>query len=274
MDRFQQKNSLFIKLGALFGPLLKIVENPDQYDEQKKSETIARYFAEYSLLVKEFRYFASGHPGHFYLIEFSKFQGALEGLQRKLLSNAALVEAIKEQFTAAQAALDAISVPRTSVILEAGSPFTAYCKLKELCEADATSSLVWLDPFLSASIFHRFLSSVRATVPVTLVTREPATQAGKRDQARWTEFIDISRLYGQERGPALYRLIIQPNLHDWWIIFDEKRIYGLGGSAKDAGDKDYFTIASVEATSENLQKIQTHIDSGTELFGPTTPHHL
>lgn len=73
MDRLQQKNSLFIKLGALFGPLLKIVENPDQYDEQKKSETIARYFAEYSLLVKEFRYFASGHPGHFYLIEFSKF---------------------------------------------------------------------------------------------------------------------------------------------------------------------------------------------------------
>lgn len=274
MDRLQQKNSLFIKLGALFGPLLRLVENPDQYDDQERAEIFAQYCAEYPNLISAFRVFATGQPGHFYEIEHRKFLHALNGLREKLAKNVYLAEAVKEQLAIAQAALDAIPVPRTSVILEAGSPFTAYCKLKELCEADATSSLVWLDPFLSGSIFHRFLSSVRATVPVTLVTCEPGAHAGRRDKTRWTEFIDISRLYAKERGPAVYRLVTQPSLHDRWIIFDKKRIYALGGSVKDAGDKDYFTITSVEASPENLKKIQMHIDSGIEHFGPTTPHHL
>ena len=274
MDRLQQKNSLFIKLGALFGPLLRLVEHPDQYNYQERAETIARYSAEFRKILTEFYEFAQGQSGHYYEIEYSKFNSALYGVVNRLQNNQPLIHVVKEQFIIAQAALDDIPVRPTSVIIEAGSPFTAYCKLKELCEVDATSSLVWLDPFFSASIFHRFLSSVRATVPVTLVTREPATHAGKRDQARWTEFIDISRLFAQERGPALYRLVIQPNLHDRWIIFDTKRIYALGGSVKDAGDKDYFTITSVEASPENLQKIQNHTDTGKELFGPQTPHHL
>lgn len=222
----------------------------------------------------EFEEFSRGQPGHYYRIEVKKFQAAIYGLVNKLEKNPYLKEAVQEHLANAQAALDAIPVPRTSVILEAGSPFTAYCKLKELCEADATSSLIWLAPFFSASIFHRFLNSIRPNVPVTLVTCEPVKHAGRRDKTRWIEFIDISRLYATERGPALYRLIIQPNLHDRWIIFDTKRIYALGGSAKDAGDKDYFTITSVEASPENLQKIQNHIDTGKEFFGPQTPHHL
>jgi len=274
MDRLQQKNSLFIKLGALFGPLLRLVEHPDQYNYQEMAETIARYSAEYNKLINEFNDFAQGQPGHYYQIEFYKFSNALHGVCNRLRQNHPLIHIVQEEVVIAKAALDDIPISPTSVILEAGSPFTAYCKLKELCEADAMSSLAWLDPFLSASIFHRFLSSVRSTVPVTLVTCEPGAHAGRRDKTRWTEFIDISRLYAKEQGQSLYHLIIQPNLHDRWIIFDTKRIYALGGSVKDAGDKDYFTITSVEASPENLQKIKTHIDTGTELFGPQTPHHL
>lgn len=274
MDRLQQKNSLFIKLGALFGPLLRLVEDPDQYDDQERAEIFARYSAEHSELNNEFLFFSKGQPGHFYRIEFENFHFALYTLSAKLAKNTDLKKAVQEHLANAQAALDAIPVPRTSVILEAGSPFTAYCKLKELCEADATSSLLWLDPFLSASIFHRFLSSVRSIVPVTLVTCEPGAHAGKRDQARWTDFIDISRLYAKERGPALYCLVIQANLHDRWIVLDGKRIYALGGSAKDAGNKDYFTITSIEASEQNLQKIQAHIYGGIEFFGPTITYHL
>ena len=276
MDRLKQKHQLFIKLGALFGPLLKLVENPEDYDEQEKAEVLARYFAEFPKLNQEFLSFTRGQPGHYYQIEQLKFHEALHGSHSKLKNypNYPLEKAVDESFTKAQAALDAIPVPRTSVILEAGSPFTAYCKLKELCEADATTSLIWLDPFMSVSIFHRYLSSMRPAVPVTLVTSEPGARAGARDKARWAEFLDVSRLYAQERGPALYRLIIQPNLHDRWVVFDGKRIYALGGSAKDAGDKDYFTIASVEASPENLHKIQAHIDTGTEFFGPSMASHV
>jgi hypothetical protein len=83
----------------------------------------------------------------------------------------------------------------------------------------------------------------------------------------------VSRLFAQERGPDRYRLIVNPNLHDRWVVFDEKRIYSLGGSAKDAGYRDYFTIASVDASPANLQAIQDQINNGVEWFGPKCPNH-
>ncbi len=47
MDRLQEKYGLFLKLGALFGPLQHLIEHPDQYNEQEKTQTIARYFNDY-----------------------------------------------------------------------------------------------------------------------------------------------------------------------------------------------------------------------------------
>ena len=46
---------------------------------------------------------------------------------------------------------------------------------------------------------------------MTLVTSEPGPHAGKKDKQRWTEFLDLSRLYAQERGPDLYALVVQAN---------------------------------------------------------------
>jgi hypothetical protein len=106
-----------------------------------------------------------------------------------------------------------------------------------------------------------------------VVTSDPGPHAGKKDKQRWTEFLDVSRLYAHERGPDLYRLVVQPNLHDRWVTFDSKRIYGLGGSAKDAAIKDCFTLTTVEATDENLARTEQDTNSGTELFGPNTPTH-
>ena len=274
MDRLQQKHNLFIKLGALFGPLLQLVEHPDQHDEQEKAETLARYFSEYHMLTNEFQTFSTNQPGHNYLIEYQRFYTALDGVRSKLQRGVPLADTVHTQLAEAQGAIDAVPVPRISVILEAGSPFTTYCKLKELCEVDATKSLVWLDPFLSANIFYRYINSVRQFIPITLVTSEPGLHTGSGDRNRWIEFLDVSRLYAQERGPSHYRLVVQPNLHDRWIVFDEKRIYALGGSAKDAGNRDYFTIAAVEASPDNLGRIQTQIDTGIEFFGSNVLQHL
>ena len=184
-----------------------------------------------------------------------------------------LEELLPPMVSKAQAAIDDVPVQPSSVILEAGSPFTAYCRLRELCEIDATQSLVWLDPHMDASIFHRFLSTVRNDISVTLVTCRPGAKAGKRDQQRWTEFLDVSSLYAKEKTPDIYRLLYQFKMHDRWVVFDSKRIYGLGGSAKDAGNHDYFTISNVEASLKNLAAISDQTISGTELFGPSTPTH-
>lgn len=169
--------------------------------------------------------------------------------------------------------IDAVPIPRTSVILEAGSPFTAYCRLRALCEVDATKSLLWLDPYLGATVFYRYLSNVRPEVAITLVTSEPGPHAGGQDKRRWDELLDVSRLFAQERDTSLYRLVVQPNLHDRWVVFDTKRIYALGGSAKDAGNQDDFTIAVVEASEPNLLRIKDQIDTGAEWYGPSTPVH-
>lgn len=273
MDRLQQKNSMLVKLGVLIGPLQRLIQHPDQYNDQERAETLARYFAEYHKLQEEFRSFCKGQPGHDYAIEFNKFFYALHAIAQGLIQGKRLEDILDNQASIAQAAIDAVPIPQTSIILEAGSPFTAYCRLRQLCEVDATSSIIWLDPFMGDSIFHRYIVSLRPRLPVTLVTSEPSQTAGNRDRIRWAEFLDISRLYAQEHGTSLYRLIVQPNLHDRWVVFDEKRIYALGGSAKDAGNKDYFTITSVEASDTNLQSIRTQIDSGTEFFGPITLNH-
>lgn len=264
MNRLQEKYGLFSKLGALFGPLQRLVEHPEQYNEQERAQTIARFCNECQTLVQEFRTFSLGQPGHDYVIQYSHFINSTHSVMNGLTEGKELKDLVSVAFSKAQAAIDSIPVPSTSIILEAGSPFTAYCRLRELCEIDATTSLVWIDPYFDESIFHRYLSGVRAQAVVTLVTCEPNSHASDRDKRRWTEFLDISRLYAQERGNIAYRLILQTSLHDRWVVFDEKRMYSLGGSAKDAGNRDYFTITSIESNSTNLQIVQNQIISGIE----------
>lgn len=273
MDRLQQKNELFMKLGTLVGPLQRLVEHPDEYDEQEQARVIAQYFADYKALQASFQDFCEGEQGYRYGIQNMQFYQALQGIEIRQINGAKLEDILPTFVLSAQAAIATVPIPQTSVILEAGSPFTAYCKLKELCEADVSTSLVWLDPYLGSSIFHRFLTSVKKNVAITLVTEEPNPRAGVGNVARWNEFLDISRLFALERGNALYRLIVLPSLHDRWVVFDSKRIYALGGSAKDAANKDYFTITSVEASPENLGKIQSSTNAGTEYFGPATSIH-
>lgn len=273
MDRLQEKHSLFTKLGALIGPLQRLVDYPEQYDEQESAQAVARYCDEYPRLASEFLTFSSGVPGHDYSIQYERFYLALRGIKEELIREDPLEAVLPRAVSKAQAAIDAVPIPPASVILEAGSPFTAYCRLRELCEIDATLSLVWLDAYMGSSIFHRFLSAVRDTVSVTLVTCEPKPIAGKRDKQRWAEFLDISRLYAQERTPTTYRLLLQSSLHDRWIVLDNKRIYSLGGSAKDAGNRDYFTISNVDASPGNHAAIDELTTSGKEMFGPDTPTH-
>ena len=170
-------------------------------------------------------------------------------------------------------AINAVPVPGSSVILAAGTPFTAYCKLRSLCEADATKSIQWFDPYFGPDIFHRYLQFANSQVSLVLIASEPGPHAGRKNTDRWNAFLGISRLFARERGVNNYRLLVGGSLHDRWLVLDGKRIYSLGGSAKDAASKDLFTMSNVEASAENLQKIDDTISSATEWFGPGTPVH-
>jgi hypothetical protein len=272
MDRLQEKYILFTKLGALVGPLQRLVDHPEQFDEQESARVIARYCDEHRRLASEMKTFSKGEQGHDYLIQHSRFCNALDEIKVGLEYHKKLADLLPIATVKAQAAIDSIPVPSASVILEAGSPFTAYCRLRELCEVDTTASLAWLDPYLDASVFHRYLQDVRPTATIALVTCAPQPTASRREQQRWSEFLDISRLFARER-PSSYRLLLEPSLHDRWLVLDSRRIYSLGGSAKDAAAKDHFTISAVDGTPANLAIIAQHESSGVELFGPSTPQH-
>lgn len=273
MDRLQEKYALFTKLGALLGPLHRLVDHPDQFDEQESARVIARYCDEHRRLANEMRVFSKGEPGHDYMIQHSRFFNALDQIKVGLEYDNKLEDLLPSSSAKAQAAIDAIPVPSPSVILEAGSPFTAYCRLRELCEVDATHSIAWIDPYIDSSLFHRYLQHVRAAASITVVTCEPHQHARARDHQRWQAFLDISRLFSHERSATAYRLIVQSSLHDRWLVLDDKRIYNLGGSAKDAAAKDNFTISTVDPTPSNLAAIAHHTNSGTLLFGPTSTTH-
>lgn len=261
-DRLRQKQDFLVKLGMLLGPLQRLIEHPTDFNEREKAETLARYFAEWHTLINQFDGFCNGQPGYSYRIEFMRFFKALNDLETSLINGVQLEKILPDCWARAQTAIESVPVPQTSEILEAGSPFKAYCKLRDLCESEAKKSLIWIDPYFDANVFYRYLSGIRENVPVILVTQEPPSN--KRDKYRWEAFLDVSSLYAQEHGKDNFRLLIQPNLHDRWVVFDNKLIYALGGSAKDAAARDYFTITNVETTENNLERIERHISTGIE----------
>jgi hypothetical protein len=276
MNRLEMKSDLQFKLGLLFGPLLRIAERPAEYDQQELSEAVARYCYEYPKFYEEMRVFCESQPGHSYQVEMNRMWMGLQGVMADVCHDSASVaDVVVDRTKMARAALDAIPLPRDSAILEAGSPFTTYCKIRDLCQADATKELALVDGYMDDTVFHRFLRPVREDVPITLVTSDLRVGAGKRDQQRHAAFLDVSRLFAQERGPTHYRLVLQPAglLHDRWMRFDGKRLLNLGGSAKDAGDRQYFTITFIDPTPDNLNAFQKHIDTGTEYYGPSTARH-
>ena len=181
-NRLQAKSDLLLKLGRLFGPLEKLVESPNDFDEQERAEVLARYFSEYPELLGAFCEFSLSQPGHNYLLECSKFQRSLELIASRVKQGDDLKEIINESLKMARDAVQTVPTSQSSTILEAGTPFTAYCRLRALCEADARYSITWFDPYFDPSIFHRYLQFVEETVLVTLVAAEPSPSAGRKNR--------------------------------------------------------------------------------------------
>jgi hypothetical protein len=133
--------------------LQRFVDHPEQFDEQESARVIARYCEEHRRLANEMKAFSIGEPGRECLIQYSRFFNALDKIKVGLECKKSLADLLPASTAKAQAAIDAIPVPSPCVILEAGSTFTAYCRLRELCEVDASSSIIWLDSYMDSTLF-------------------------------------------------------------------------------------------------------------------------
>jgi hypothetical protein len=274
MDRKNEQADLIRKLGAFLAPLEDLVRRPAQFDSQARARVFARVFVEHDAISGAMSRFADGEPGHRYLIQNNQFHGALGvfmGFVYNKNDTDSLKHALEKYTPAMQAAILEVPVEGVCGILEAGSPFTAYCRLKDICCA-TLQTLVWTDRYFDASVFHRYLREVREAATVTLVTLDSAKITSTKDRARHSEFMDVSRLFATERGPDRYRLIANPDFHDRWMRCDGQ-LYALGGSVKDAGQKSDFAIGRIDPTAENIKKIEDLVTAGTELFGPANRTH-
>ncbi|EAQ81747.1 hypothetical protein [Blastopirellula marina] len=269
MNRKEQQAELIYKLGLLLRPIQDIVDYPDQQTPQTIARAMAKYAADRDSLLTDVRNFMQSEPGHFYLFEWQTFDDSLGSLGLEINRNRNAIDGIRSILDKnRRQALNAIHLIPTEIeseVFEANSPFQAYCKLKTYCET-TLSNFTWADPYMGASLFHRYLNDLPDAATVTLVTKDRA------NQPEYQSYLNISRLYASERGPTKYRLIVESSNHDRWLRCDDQ-LYHLGGSAKDAGHRSPFTISSLSPTPENFQKLDELINSGTELFGPNTPIH-
>jgi hypothetical protein len=157
MDRLREKQGLLAKLGALFGPLQRIMQFPGEYNEQDKARAVAQFWHESQILNGEVSTFSVGEQGCNYFVQQARFWAAIHLVIGGLANDSGPLETlVQPTFNKALDAIDAIPVPPSSVILESGTPFTTYCKIRSLCEVDAISGIVWVDPYLASNIFHRF----------------------------------------------------------------------------------------------------------------------
>ncbi len=266
---------LLFKLGAYVAPIEDLASRPDDFSASDRRRIMARTEGDRHSFGNTASEFMQERPGRPYSTLRNKFLNALKrlvlGAARDDIPPEEIRVLLNDCVPLMQEAILDVPLEDASGVLEADSPFTAYCRIKDLCSTVA-GMLVWTDRYFDASVFHRYLRDVRPAASVTLVTLDPARLTSTKDRQRYNDFLDVSRLFAVERGQARYRLVVHPDFHDRWLRCDGQ-LYALGGSVKDAGQKSDFAIGRIDPTPPNLQTVDDLVSAGTELFGPNIPMH-
>lgn len=276
MDRKREQAELLVLLGRLFGPMLSYADNPRTVSLADRARMFARFFADRPRFQQAFVDFTQSESGHLYLIEQAEGVRQIGNLEYFLQPHwadpDAQVRVIREKYQAILDTIQSIPVAADSTILEASSPFAAYCFLHDR-SATVKRRIDWVDRYLDASLFHRFLRDTPPDAVVTLITWPEEKLSSNKDKSRYNAFIDVSRLFAAERGVDHYCLVTHDKIHDRWLRCDDD-LYSLGGSAKDAGQSTDFTVSRVDSSVANMKQVDDLVATGKQLFGPSQSNHL
>jgi hypothetical protein len=173
MNLKEQQADLIFKLGLLLSPLQEIADHPERHDAHSRARAGGKFFADAPKPESEVRSFTQREPGHDYQREWRKlhvaFHALRDGVREHLDNPVALSALLKEQYAAIRNGILAIPVSVDAVILEAHSPFSTYCVVKDLCQT-VTERLIWVDRYLDSSLFHRYLRDVPIMIGGSVVT--------------------------------------------------------------------------------------------------------
>ncbi len=275
MSRKSEQADLLFKLGQLFGPPLKVVENPSSYDQDEKVRIFARYFAEFPKFNQDFYKFTISEDGHDYSVQHHQLSHELHlvrtRMQHHTVESEEFVTQVKASVENAKAAILAVPVPLDSTIYAARTPFSTYCLVKDICST-AKEEIVWLDRYFDQGIFHRYFAHVARDVKIILVTWPQSECKSNKDKQRYQEFMDVSKVFSCERGTDGYRLVTNDDFHDRWLCVDDK-LFTLGGSIKDIDKDSTFTISRLDSSTQNRKHFDEVIRNGNEVFGESNTIH-
>lgn len=268
MDRKQEQAELIFSLGKLFGPLIEMSDNPGNFEAWERTRTLARFSANHPAFYQSVNRFLTSEPGHIYQIEMTKFSPLINIMMNAISiaynDNEKFKETVTDTRDKMLEIILSIPIPTSSQILDAHTPFSTFCFVKDKC-VTASNSIIWVDRYFDPSIFYRYLRDVPGEANVVLVTWPIEKCRGKREKERFIEFVDIFKLYQKERENSKIQLIFNENIHDRWLMID-KHIFNLGGSVKDASHKDYFTVSTIDPTEENFNKVNSLVEAGVEFI--------
>lgn len=275
MGRKHEQAQLIFQLGMLCGPLLKIAENKEVYERDERVRAVARFFNEIDKFQKSFAHFASSESGHKYFPQQVQLTRAIGNVQNPAIRDPDNEDAffIAVQKFQPEVLKIILSIPVTteSTIHQAQTPFSTYCFVKDLCST-AKNEIVWLDRYFDFKVFYRFFTEVNPNVLITLVTYPESKFTSARDKGRYTSFMDMSRLFAQERGTKGYRLLVHEKFHDRLLRCDNA-IFALGGSIKDLDQEIAFTITKLDVTPENKKECDYPVQHGEEIYGTNHGTH-
>lgn len=271
MNRKEQQAEIIYKLGLLLAPFEDLAHHPERYDSESRIQIEARYSAENPTFLNQVQAFTHGEPGHVYESVGRDIFKLLRALQSDVMNYRDEPKRLLNNINYTRQAIvnEILRIPCAGegMILEAYTPFSTYCRIKDICQT-AARRLIWVDRYLDSSLFYRYLRGIPDTVIIVLIT----WPADKRKSKDYQELLSMSRDYAAERGSDFYRLLVHPSSHDRWLCSDDS-IYSLGGSIKEAGRGAYFTMTRVESSPQNLQKVEKLLSTATEIYGPKCPAH-
>src|SRR6266478_5473645 len=74
-----------------------------------------------------------------------------------------------------------IPVSTKPVILDAHTPFSAYCFIKDRC-LTVKDRLIWVDRYMDESLFYRFIRDIPTSVSIVIVTWPYFKTNSKKDK--------------------------------------------------------------------------------------------
>ena len=267
-SRKEQQAELLIQFGELIASMNELVNYPDQQTSQTRAKASAKFTHDRDSFQHLLNDFTGGEPGHDYQIENRQISKHLNSFTNQLVSFRDDTEKLRDELTRLKKAVivSILSIPceLDSEVLEAGSPFTAFVKIRSICET-ANQELIFVDPYMGQGTVRRFFHGIPEQVTVTVITKQ-------RGGNEFLDFLDVSKLYADERGQSRYCLMYHPDLHDRYLKCDET-VYHLGGSLKDAGRKSGYTISKIMVASDGEASVVKLMGESTEQFGPNKSNH-